>query len=49
MEEGPSTQELAERRTAWADERTRMAGERTFTVWIRTGRALLAIGLASAQ
>lgn len=49
MEKDTSAQELAARRTEWADERTRMAGERTFAAWIRTGLALLAIGLASAR
>jgi putative membrane protein len=49
MEEETNTQELARRRTEWADERTRMAGERTYFAWLRTGLALVAAGLATAR
>ena len=40
-------QDLGELRTQWADEHTRMAGERIFAAWLRTGLALTAAGLAS--
>jgi putative membrane protein len=33
----------------WADARTRMADERTFAAWIRTGLALVAAGLATTR
>jgi uncharacterized membrane protein YidH (DUF202 family) len=42
MPEKESTQELAERCTEWAN-------ERTFAAWIGTGLALVAGGLASAK
>lgn len=37
--------ELAEARTKWAEDRTIMANERTFSGWMSTGLASLGVGL----
>ena len=41
----PSKQELADTRTAWAEDRTMLANERTFSGWMRTGMAAIALAL----
>lgn len=41
----PSRQELADTRTAWAEDRTMLANERTFSGWMRTGMAAVALAL----
>ena len=48
-QEEPNSHDLARFRTEWADERTRMAAERTFAAWLRTGLTLVAGGLATAR
>lgn len=40
-----STNELADVRTAWAEDRTLLANERTFASWMRTGMAAVALAL----
>lgn len=37
---------LSEERSDWAHERTRLAKERTFAAWLRTGLSSMAVGLA---
>lgn len=37
-------EELAEDRTEWAYERSLLANDRTFSAWIRTGLATIAVG-----
>lgn len=46
MSEKPITEEYAERRTDWAEDRTLLANERTYAGWLRTAGALMGIGLA---
>ena len=41
----PSSTDLSETRTAWADDRTDPANERTFAGWMRTGMACVALAL----
>lgn len=41
----PKSQELADRRTDWAEDRTLLANERTFAAWMRTGMACVGIAL----
>ncbi len=41
----PSSNELADTRTAWAEDRTMLANERTFAGWMRTGMACIALAL----
>lgn len=43
--DGPSNNELAGTRTAWAEDRTLLANERTFASWMRTGMAAIALAL----
>ena len=37
--------DLADARTAWAEDRTVLANERTFAGWMRTGMACIALAL----
>ena len=39
-----TTQQLAQQRTEWALERTRLSNERTLIAWLRTGLALVGFG-----
>lgn len=45
MDYGPGSQNLAEERTDWAEDRTILANERTYSGWLRTGFAAIAVGL----
>ncbi|MCK0122364.1 MAG: DUF202 domain-containing protein [Yoonia sp.] len=45
LPEDPSSDDLAETRTAWAEDRTMLANERTFAGWMRTGMACVALAL----
>ncbi|PRY22157.1 putative membrane protein [Aliiruegeria haliotis] len=45
LSENPSSEELADTRTAWAEDRTILANERTFASWMRTGMACIAVAL----
>lgn len=45
LPDDPSSNELAETRTAWAEDRTMLANERTFAGWMRTGMACVALAL----
>jgi putative membrane protein len=45
MPNDPSSNEMAETRTAWAEDRTLLANERTFAGWMRTGMACIALAL----
>lgn len=45
LSENPSSSELADTRTAWAEDRTILANERTFAGWMRTGMACIALAL----
>ncbi|MDF3416521.1 DUF202 domain-containing protein [Sulfitobacter sp. M57] len=45
LSKDPSSQELADTRTAWAEDRTILANERTFAGWMRTGMACIALAL----
>ena len=41
----PDSNDLADTRTAWAEDRTVLANERTFAGWMRTGMACIALAL----
>ncbi|MFQ3253839.1 MAG: putative membrane protein [Loktanella salsilacus] len=41
----PDANDLADTRTAWAEDRTVLANERTFAGWMRTGMACIALAL----
>lgn len=41
----PDSNEMAERRTDWAEDRTVQATERTYAGWLRTAFAAIGIGL----
>ncbi|SEW19312.1 putative membrane protein [Cognatiyoonia koreensis] len=41
----PTSDDLADTRTAWAEDRTVLANERTFAGWMRTGMACIALAL----
>jgi putative membrane protein len=45
MPENPSSSDMAETRTEWAEDRTVLANERTFAGWMRTGMACIGIAL----
>lgn len=45
LSENPGPNEMAETRTAWAEDRTMLANERTFAGWMRTGMASIALAL----
>ena len=45
LPENPSSNDLADTRTAWAEDRTMLANERTFAGWMRTGMACVAMAL----
>lgn len=45
LSDDPSSHELADTRTAWAEDRTVLANERTFAGWMRTGMACVALAL----
>ncbi|WP_262386605.1 hypothetical protein ROLI_029970 [Roseobacter fucihabitans] len=45
MSKDPSSNEMADTRTAWAEDRTMLANERTFAGWMRTGMACVALAL----
>jgi putative membrane protein len=45
----PDREDLAARRTGWAQERTLLAKERTFAAWLRTGLASFAVGFGVAE
>ncbi len=45
LSEEPTSNELADTRTAWAEDRTMLANERTFAGWMRTGMACIALAL----
>lgn len=41
----PSSNDMAQTRTDWAEDRTLLANERTFAGWMRTGMACVALAL----
>ncbi len=45
LSDDPDSTELADTRTAWAEDRTVLANERTFAGWMRTGMACVALAL----
>lgn len=45
LSDDPGTAELADTRTAWAEDRTVLANERTYAGWMRTGMASIAVAL----
>ncbi|SFR39627.1 YidH family protein [Litoreibacter janthinus] len=45
LPESPDSIDLADTRTAWAEDRTMLANERTFAGWMRTGMACIALAL----
>lgn len=45
LPDNPDSTELADARTAWAEDRTVLANERTFAGWMRTGMACVALAL----
>lgn len=45
LPDDPSSDDLADTRTAWAEDRTMLANERTFAGWMRTGMACVALAL----
>ncbi len=45
LPDDPSSDDLADTRTAWAEDRTLLANERTFAGWMRTGMACVALAL----
>jgi len=45
LPDNPTSDDLADTRTAWAEDRTLLANERTFAGWMRTGMACVAIAL----
>ncbi|WP_299684230.1 DUF202 domain-containing protein [uncultured Tateyamaria sp.] len=45
LSDDPSSNDLADTRTAWAEDRTMLANERTFAGWMRTGMACIALAL----
>lgn len=45
LSDDPDRNELADVRTAWAEDRTLLANERTFAAWMRTGMACVALAL----
>lgn len=45
LSDDPTPHELADTRTAWAEDRTMLANERTFAGWMRTGMACIALAL----
>jgi putative membrane protein len=45
LSDDPDSTELADTRTAWAEDRTVLANERTFAGWMRTGMACIALAL----
>lgn len=45
LSDDPSSNEMADTRTAWAEDRTLLANERTFAGWMRTGMACIALAL----
>ncbi|PTX56134.1 putative membrane protein [Litoreibacter ponti] len=45
LSKDPDREELADARTAWAQDRTLLANERTFAAWMRTGMACVALAL----
>jgi putative membrane protein len=46
LPDDPTSDDLADTRTAWAEDRTMLANERTFAGWMRTGMACIALALA---
>lgn len=48
-DESEETQELAEQRTDWAQERTLLAKQRTFGSWFRSGLSSVAVGFGAAE
>ncbi len=45
LPDDPCSTDLADTRTAWAEDRTMLANERTFAGWMRTGMACIALAL----
>lgn len=45
LPDDPNSDDLADTRTAWAEDRTILANERTFAGWMRTGMACIALAL----
>ncbi|WP_223422304.1 YidH family protein [Tateyamaria pelophila] len=45
LPDDPDSTEMADARTAWAEDRTVLANERTFAGWMRTGMACVALAL----
>ncbi|SFL68538.1 protein of unknown function [Loktanella salsilacus] len=45
LADNPDANDLADTRTAWAEDRTVLANERTFAGWMRTGMACIALAL----
>ncbi len=45
MPDDPSSNDMAATRTAWAEDRTLLANERTFAGWMRTGMACIGLAL----
>ncbi|MCX7560201.1 DUF202 domain-containing protein [Sulfitobacter sp. F26204] len=45
LSDDPDSNEMSSTRTAWAEDRTMLANERTFAGWMRTGMACIALAL----
>lgn len=45
LPDNPDSNDLADTRTAWAEDRTVLANERTFAGWMRPGMASIALAL----
>lgn len=45
LSDNPSSNEMADTRTAWSEDRTILSNERTFAGWMRTGMASIALAL----
>lgn len=49
LTDAEQTLKLARERTEWALVRTRLAKERTFNAWLRTGLAIMGAGIVTAK
>lgn len=45
LKNGMTVDSLSDSRTNWAHERTRLAKERTFAAWLRSGLSAVGVGL----